>query len=247
MMHSKTIRHKILAAWGTSFFTPAQISRTLCSLNIEHTIIGASQRFKWSDQRTIDGLNEGQPAWPIVCHEIKDIFRAKPPKEPTIVFVCDSIAALSNTNIPILQHKGLHDTIKQALEDSILDMSQEWRLTSTEPKIMEYVALSSKPSFLNEVQTSVYKITPYSERKIIQTALILFLGNRISLKAVKKVLQNNLKAEHIMSLLNSPGASSLKAAMAEVKLGVSTETAAANNGLDVFDVNYIHHTLNKKV
>lgn len=234
---------QIVKAWAVSKWTPAQVTEALTDLRVSHTVVGWSPKLHKLRHQRIDGLNPRQPAWPIVTHSVKDIPRIRVKKTRQILFVCDSIPALSHANLcPLPDLPTLERSIKKALQV----MDDDWSLTFNEPNIQDFVALASKPSFLNQVQTAIYKINPYSDRKIIQSKVIMFLGGKLSIPSLRETLRSSYKYDPIRELLNKPEAVALKNAIDRVRAGEEGDLVAEEMGIEAFDISYILSSLVKQ-
>jgi hypothetical protein len=234
---------KVVGAWAIGDATPSQVSTTLKHLRVSHTVVGWSHTKKARAQRIIDGLCNRQPAWPVVCHSVKDIPRYQTKKSRVILFVCDSPAALGHTNLTQL---ATNDSLENRIVTALLSPWQDWKFCSTEPAILDYVQIATKPSFLRAMQTAVYRINPYDFRKEVQSHLILYLGGQLPYAKVKRLLKSSLKSESILDLLESPEAKTLQAALECVGQGWNPEAAADHFDIDVFDINYIRASLSKQ-
>ncbi len=234
---------QVVGAWAFAHATPAQLSRTLTSLRVSHTVIGWSHEKRTRAQRDIDGLSPRQPAWPIVCHSVKDITRYKTKKSRVILLVCDAPAPLAYTNLNAAPEGAtIEATVKAALTAPWID----WTFESTEPDMMQYVRMATKPSFLRAMQTAVYKINPYDFRKQVQSHLILYLGGRMSYPKVRRLLKSSLKSEPLLDLLESKEAKTLIEALEHVDKGLTPEAAAERFNIEVFDINYVRASLSKQ-
>lgn len=233
----------IVKAWAVSRWTPAQITDGLTELRISHTVVGWSKKLHRLRHQTIDGLTERQPAWPIVTHSVTDIPRIRTKKSRQILFVCDSVPALTHANLtplPVLP------TLDRCLKAALQVMDDDWTFKGTEPDIQDFVAMASKPSFLNQVQTAIYRINPYSDRKIIQLKVIMFLGGQLSVKSLRDTLRSNYRYEPIREILNLPQAVGLKNAIDRVRRGEDGEMVAEELGIEAFDISYILSSLAKQ-
>lgn len=234
---------QILKAWAVSTWVPVDLTEALTELQVSHTIVGWSTEEHRLRARDIDGLAAEQPAWPVIAHSVSDIPRIRINRERQILFVCDSAPALANVNLTPLPEAR---TLRQSLVLALRQLGGNWELVSTEPDIQDYVALASKPSFLNQLQTAIYKINPYADRKIIQQKIIYFLGGKLSINAMREILRSSYKYEPIRELLNLPEAVVLSNAVARARAGEDSEEVAEELGIEPFDISYILSSVNKQ-
>lgn len=235
---------KVVKAWAVSQWTPAQITEALTALGVSHSVIGWSAKHHKMEGYEEDGLTVEQPAWPVVTHSVHDLPKLRLDKERQILFVCDSVPALANLNLtPLPEGRNILVVLKRALQI----MDDDWEYKSTEPDIQDFVAMASKPSLLNQILTAVYKINPYSERKIIQSKIVMFLGGRLSISAMRDTLRSNFKYEPIRELLNRPEAVTLRNAVEEAaRTGIDVDDLAERLGIEAFDISYIMSSITKQ-
>lgn len=235
---------KVVKAWAVSRWTPAQVTEALTSLNVSHTVVGWSKDDHKLKGYHEDGLSIEQPAWPVVTHSIADLPKLRLDKERQILFVCDSVPALANLNLtPLPEGRDIKVVLKRALQI----MDDDWVYKSTEPDIQDFVAMASKPSLLNQILTAVYKINPYSERKIIQNKIVMFLGGKVSISSMRDTLRSNFKYEPIRELLNKPEAVTLRNAVEEARrTGEEIDDLAERLGIEAFDISYILSSIMKQ-
>lgn len=234
---------RVVGAWAMHNATPSEVSNTLTRLSVSHTVVGWSHTKKTRAQRVVDGLCRRQPAWPVVCHSVKDIPKYRVKKSRIILLVCDAPAPLSFTNLNTPELGAtLEDTVKNALTAPWID----WTFECKEPDILDFVDVATKPSFLRSMQTAVYKINPYDFRKQVQSHLILYLGGQLSYTKVRRLLKSSLKSEPLLDLLETPAAKTLQEALRLVDKGWNPEAAADHHDIDVFDINYVRASLTKQ-
>lgn len=237
----------ILKGYGVIDMSPIQVSETLRQLNVSHTIEGGYMRHM---QYTVDGLCKEQPAWPIVIDRLKTVPKVRTSKERMIYLICDSRAALANTNAgqqlwPVPGVSDFTDALRMALNTAHV-LNQPWKLVKQEPSIDDFVNAASKPSFLNHVQTQIYKINPYDLRKEVQGMVILHLSGMASPAKLKAKLKSSFKLENLAALMQDPHASELRAACESVlKYKQKPEDAAKVSGVSTFDILYLVNSARK--
>lgn len=239
----------ILKGYGVIDLSPIQVSEALRQLRVSHTIEGGYMRHM---VYTIDGLSKVQPAWPIVVDTLKAVPKVRTKKERMIYLICDSRAALANTNADKLlwpesreTHGGLSSALRLALNSAHV-ANEEWALVRTDPSIDDFVNASSKPSFLNHVQTAVYKINPYDLRKEVQSLVILYLSGKVSPTKMRAKLKSSFKLEALLLLMTDPQAGKLRAACEEaLRKKVTVEEIAKRTGVASFDLLYILNSARK--
>jgi hypothetical protein len=234
----------ILSAFGIPDYSPLQVSELLKYLSMSHTLEGGYVRHLTC---TVDGLCKEQPVWPIVVDRIKAIPRIRTTTDRQVLFVCDSRAALSQTNLGTElwpEHRGIETlrTLKKVLVQS--NKSKGWTLTTSEPTTLEYVESASKPSYLNLIQTLLYKLTPYALRKEVQHLVISYLAGTASYTALNKKLRSSLKLQDLSVLLNDPKAKELRAAVSLLS-SMSVEEVAKTTGFQTFEILYISRSNDK--
>lgn len=229
----------ILAAFGLVDRSPIEISEILKGLKMSHSFVGGFGR---TMHLTIDGLNPGQPVWPVVIDRVRAVPKVQSDKDRFVYFVCDSRAALSLSNVSTSlwpEHRilGYEDAIKQALMDAH-GRTENWALSLNEVSFTDYVNQAAKPSFLNHIQSAIYKITPYPKRKEIQKACISYLAGGSTLPPLKRALKSNLRLADLLALMDSPEARNLREACAAMRRG-TVEQVAKEFGVETFEIMFL--------
>lgn len=233
-------------AWASVFYSPLQLSQALRSLQVSHS----TYAFVQSDQESryrhrISDFGYEQPAWPIILTSVLDMGKLdKINRSPLIVFVCDSYATLSHTNITMMPNTGcIVDDVKQCLLNS---KPGPFDFQFKIPKITDFVAIAAKPSFINKLQTATYKINPYALRVDLQKKFVLHIAGRISRKRVRDAAKQSLRSESIiMPLLEDPDCQKLIEVVKAVKNGADVYDVANRYNIESFDVNYILNSESK--
>ena len=228
----------ILAAYGILDYSPIQVSEFLRRLRMSHTLEGGLRHLT----HTLDGLCKEQPLWPIVVDKVKAIHKLRMKTERTILLVCDSRAALSTTNVRTElwpEHRGsdMVDALKAAMLATNKN-SCEWELTNNEPSTLDYVNSATKPSFVNLLQTEIYKLTPYALRKEVQQVVIAYLAGTASYTSMHKKLKSSLKLQTLAGLMHLPKAKELREAVLMLG-GASVEEVAKKTGYETFELLYL--------
>jgi hypothetical protein len=121
---------------------------------------------------------------------------------------------------------------------STTSRSEPFEFKKIEPSIADYVNAATKPSFLNHIQTSIYKIQPYGLRKEVQAMCIAYLAGGTSLAVLKRKLRSNFKLEDLAKLMLAEKAKQLKDAVALLK-GLPVDQVAKKTGFEQFELNYV--------
>ena len=228
----------ILDAFGIPDYSPLQVSEFLRALNMSHTLEGGFLRHLTC---TVDALCTEQPVWPVVIDRIKAIPRIRTTVDRQVLFVCDSLSALSTTNIGTdlwPENRG-HDAVRKFKKVLIrASKSKGWELTTKELTTLEYVESASKPSYLNWIQSAIYKITPYALRKEVQQLVISYLAGGASYTALNKKLRSSLKLQDLHELLNQPKAKELREAVLMLSR-LPVEEVAKVTGFEQFEILYV--------
>jgi hypothetical protein len=229
----------ILAAYGIPDYSTIQMSECLRDLRLSHTIEGGFIRHMVC---TVDGLCKEQPVWPIVVDRVKAIPKLRTNKSHTVLFVCDSRAALATTNLdrilwPEQRSTNFGDDLKLALIKA-RRQTEDWTLVNNEPTTLDYVNSATTPSFVNKCQDAIYKITPYALRKEVQQLLIAYLAGTASYTALNKKLKTSLKLQTLSDLMHTPKAKELRDAVAMLSK-TSVEEVAKKTGFQTFELLYL--------
>jgi hypothetical protein len=229
----------ILNAYGLVDCSPIEASEILKRFQLSHSVVGGFIR---TMAVTIDGLSAAQPAWPVVIDKLKTIPKIKTKRSPLIYFVCDARTALGQSNVsqmlwPERRTKSLEDSIKDALVHA-LDAEASWSLTVNEPSLSDYVLIASKPAFLNLIQGSIYRITPYPKRKEVQKLCIQYLAGMVPLAKVKTILKSSLKFNDLLSMMDSDKALNLREAIKATN-SKPVEQVCKEFGVEQFEIMYV--------
>jgi hypothetical protein len=160
-------------------------------------------------------------------------------KWPRILFVCDSPSALSQCNVLCITEcttERLSAALKLATAQPV---PEGWKLQRNEPTILDYVQTATKPSYLNHIQTALYRITPYALRKDVQYTTIAFLDGQISLKTLRVKLKSNYKLAELLELVGDPKAEELRRAVARFKATNMLDETAKEFNVETFEILYV--------
>jgi hypothetical protein len=229
----------ILSAFGIVDSSPIQVSEILKSLSMSHSFVGGHGK---TERLTVDGLCTEQPVWPVIIDRVKAVSKVHTEYNRLVYFVCDARAPLAICNLSQAlwpEHRNdmdLEFAIRNALERSN-ELDHDWQLRVSEPTLDEYVNIASKPSFLNGVQGTIYRITPYALRKEVQKLCIAYLAGAVSLTAVKRKLKSSYKLADLLVLMDSDKARNLKDAVAATRYK-TVEVVAKEYSVETFEVLY---------
>lgn len=223
----------IIHAYGV-LASPMDVSNALSSLNVSHGMVSSSLRSEVSEVH--HGLK--QPSWPIVLPSVKAVQRFKASRKSQILFICDSLAQLSLCNVRVMKPQDLKVGLVAALEYAI-ENPVTWKLEMRTISFDEYVTANTKPSFLNGVQTELYRITPYDLRKSAQAVVIGYLAGAESRKNLMAKLNSSYKLDRLKALLTDPKCTELKEAVAEYGKTQNVELAAEKYKVATFEILYL--------
>lgn len=240
----------ILGMFGVIDLSPIQVSDMLKRLKMSHTIEGGVRHISY----TIDGLCKEQPVWPVVIDRVKAIPKVRIQKDRMVYFVCDSRASLASTNgsqflwpvaSPHSMMLRVQDALQMAHKVGLMNPIG-WELHTSEPSISDYVNAASKPSFLNHIQTAVYKINPYALRKEVQALIILFLSGKIPASKLRAKLKSSFKFDDLTRLMNDPNVPKIREACElHLKRGLSIEAVEKQTGVATFELLYLVNSARK--
>jgi len=129
-------------------------------------------------------------------------------------------------------------SVQKALEYAVANPI-EWKLAVVEPTLDEYVKHATKPSFLNDVQTEIYRITPYDLRKAVQSEVIAYLGGLLGYRKLMARLNSSHKLTKIKTLVLAPKCAVLKDAITAYRHGQDLKEVAEAYKVETFEIMYI--------
>ncbi len=231
---------RIIHAYGL-LASPLQVSAVLTQLKVGHTV--------FKDSLTAPGtelhFDHRQPAWPVILPTIQAMSRYRCKANKQILMICDSLALLSTCNLRTLKPHNMEVTLKKALEYAVANPMDGWALVRREPSIKEYVDNATTPSYLNLIQSDLYKITPYDLRREVQALLIGCLaGVETKAKLVAK-LKSSHKLDSLLELIKDPKFIGLRDAVALFKSNGDADATALSTGYQSFEILYVTRSANK--
>lgn len=231
---------KIIHAYGL-LASPLQVSAVLTQLKVGHTLFKDSLMSPGKELH----FDSRQPAWPVVLPTIQAMSRYRCGADKQILMICDSLALLSTCNLRTLKPHNMEVTLKKALEYAVANPMDGWHLIRTEPSIKEYVDSATTPSYLNLIQSDLYKITPYDLRREVQALLIGCLaGMEPRAKLVAK-LKSSQKLDGLLELIKDPKFMGLKEAVALFRTNGDVDTTALATGYQTFEILYVTRSASK--
>lgn len=230
----------VVHAFG-ALASPLELSAALTQLRIAHIVVDNSLMAR---PYVVDiGLQ--QPAWPVILPSLKALRRFDLPHQRQILYVCGSTAELEATNLRVI--KDWKATLIQSLKYAVLhEFQPTWELQVKEMAIEDYVEIATKPSFLGDVQTAIYKITPYDLRKAVQAQFIAYLAGIGGFQALRTKLSSSYKLEVLRSLLADPRCAVLRNAVTWAKKTGDVENVAVQTGVEKYEIMYLLRSTAKK-
>jgi len=231
----------ILGAFGVVHLSPLEVVQALTELRTSYTLVSRERNLK---VHTSDGLCEAQPAWPIVIDSLKALNKVRGvPHDRHVYLIVDSRAALSHTNVDktLWPESGTQAEFRTNLKKALrlaAKSTYEWRLVNSEPSITEYVNSATKPSFLNFIQTELYKITNYQLRKEVQGLTIAYLAGALPISVLRRRIKSSHKLTALGTYVLSDKAKQLKDAIAMLKT-TSMEQVVKSTGFQQFELMYV--------
>lgn len=207
--------------FATPVYSAWEISDALSQLRVSHSIL-----VKKTTPPLVRNLSRPQPKWVHVSASVYDLRRG------SVNFITASYAELSLTNYPRFpESMDLDAGLRHMLQNPVLTAP-----SVTKMRPIDYVNQVSKPSLLNNIQTQVYKIQPYSLRKETQAMILDFFGSKISKKTMVYALRRSFKTAGLIPLMEQGLA--LRDAVARLK-SESVEAVAQDTGIPTFDLLYL--------
>jgi hypothetical protein len=224
---------KPVKAFGTARYSPLDISLELKRLKVSHSIKVRSSIPNRVCSEKLVNCKVPQPSW-VHLTDSTDYLR-----NDAINFISASFSELALTTISKLPPRdSLSESLTESLTVDFLAYIPEKQVLSP----MDYVNIVAKPSLLNAIQTTVYKINPYQLRKDIQEMVLQFLNSQLSVGQMKATLKANLKLEPLIPMLIE--AIPLREAVARLKTE-PVETVALETGFPSFELMYVQKVRKK--
>lgn len=225
----------VIHAYGI-LASPTQVVEALNSLNISFAVVNGRLKARTK----IKDVGGRQPAWPVVLPSLSALTRYKCDSERQVLFICDSITALTHCNIRVIRPGNYQESIRKALHYAVVNpFDPSWVPDQQEPTIEEYVNNATKPSFLNMLQTEFYRLVPYDLRKEVQALVIGYLAGVETKTKLMAKLATSYKLDKIKNLVKDPKCSELRDAIALYRKNQSEEETAALTGFETFEILYI--------
>lgn len=230
--------NKVIHAFGIPS-SPLHVSTALSHLGISHSVVNGVLRTANNEIH----VAKKQPAWPVVLPSVSYIPRNQCDRENQILFVCGALAQLTTCNMPIIRLNGSMGSIMRdlaaALDYALAHPIQGWKLQQKVPSIHDYVTHATKPSFLNDLQNLIYKITPYDLQKQVRILIIEYLAGKGSRTALVSKLKSSHKLTGLLTLIQSPKTAELCAAVELFRKTKSIEQVCLQTGFESFEILYI--------
>ena len=215
-----------------------EICQTLSQMKKNYDIYGE----KFNEYKRVK--HSSRQAFPIYI--VQSLKRAKRLSnlESGLMIICDSHPALRKANASKLLYPGIK--LKQALYKAISECStrkanKKFIKLKVEPlKLKEVLKVATTYSFLNGIQTALYKITPYSLRKSSQTAIISYFYGDLPYNKLMQHLESSEKLKTLLNLCKDKQAKALREACIEaVQNPTKLEKIAKASGFASFEILYI--------
>ncbi len=239
----------IIGVYGTTL-PPLAVSSTLKILRIGHTLVnGATNNPSYENQH----FGKHQPGWPVIVSNVGLLSRFQCSTDRQVLFVCDSLPILMSCNLRVIKtpmemnYQDYTHNMALALNHAVSHPLDGWELTRKEPSIIEYVNLATKPSFLNNMQTEIYKITPYALRLEVKALIIGYLAGVESRAKLIAKLKTSLKLNNLLALIMDSKTPLLKEAVALFNRTQDIEATAKATGFETFEILYVVNSNRKTV
>ena len=229
----------MLSIYGIYHKSPREVARELMRHNISFTIYG-----KEYDQ--IKKIKKNDQPFDIIL--IDGLDRAKKISSNGMMIVCDSKTALARTNCDRTLYPGfkLNVALEKAIEQT-KDKKRQITLRIKDWTLKEILKTATTYSFLNGIQTALYKITPYSLRKESQKAIIAYFYGAIDKNKLNILLESSKKLATLHELCNCEEADRLRlACMESIKDRLHTVEICKKYGFEEFEVVYIIKSYEKE-
>lgn len=236
----------ILQAYGIPSASPLQVSNELSALRVSHSIHGIALRTT-VDRPTIKHTSHEQPYWVIIVHRVANIRKVQI-NRPCVLLVCDAYAQLQTCNVGVFPFTGLQDSLQQALVNATSHPVQGgWKLIQRSPTIDDYVNTATKPSYLNHLQSALYRILPYGLRKEVQALTIGYLAGVTSKSRLIEKLKSSFKLDELRTLLKDPKAGELREAVALFRKNNDLDLTVKETKFESFEILYVVNSSKKAI
>lgn len=222
---------KSAIVFATPLYSSWQLSDALTQLRVSHSVCAKRK----TQPPMVRNLRRQQPRWVHVTTDVRDI------KSGSVNFITASYAELSLTNYPRLREDlgDIDATLRHALNNLVSTVP---RVESRQP--MDYVNEVSKPSLLNNIQTQLYKIQPYSLRKETQASVLSYFASKTSRNKIVRELERSFKTTGLIPLIDE--GAKLRDAVARLKQE-PLELVAEQTGISTFDLLYLSKVRSKEI
>ena len=219
-----------------------EICQTLSQMNKSYEIYGK----KFNEYKQVLAKSTRQ-AFPI--YVVDSLKRAKKlisrnTLNSGLMIICDSHPALQKTNTSKLLYPGIK--LKQAIAKAIAECKEKKQnkkhiqLHVDALKLKEVLKVATTYSFLNGIQTALYKITPYSLRKNTQIAIISYFYGDLPYTKLITHLESSNKLKTLLELCKDKQAKALREACIEARQNPEkVEKIAKASGFASFEIVYI--------
>jgi hypothetical protein len=223
----------VINAYGV-LASPLQISAAMTALRVSHVVIDSSLRAR----PTVVENAAKQPAWPVIMPNIKAVGRHWLDYQQQILYVCGSLAELQSTNLRII--KDWRTNLAASLKHAVVNpFAEDWKFSSNEMPIEDFVHVATKPSFLNHVQNEIYKLTPYDLQRTVRHLILGYLSGTESYTKLRQKLNSSFKLERLKALMADPQCAVLKSAVQDYRKSHNEELVAKAHGVETFEILYI--------
>lgn len=215
-----------------------EVCQTLSQINRSYDIYGE----KFNEYKHIKSSKKQS----IPIYAVQSLKRAQKLSKlkPGLMIICDSYPALKKSNVSKLLYPGFK--LKQAIYKAINECKERKRLDKkialkVEPlRLKEVLKTATTYSFLNGIQTALYKITPYSLRKQSQIAIISYFYGDLPYNKLILHLESSAKLKTLLDLCKDKQAKALREACIEARHNPNKlEKIAKASGFASFEIVYI--------
>lgn len=215
-----------------------EICQTLSQLNLNYSIFGE----KFNQYKQVK--NKEKQSFAIYIVESLDRAKKLHALDSGLMIILDSIPALKKANVSKLLYPGLK--LKQAIKKAIFECKERKKNNKllslkVEPlRLGEVLKVATTYSFLNGIQTALYKITPYDLRKNTQIKVISYFYGDLAYRDLMQHLESSSKLDRLKTLCKDKQAKALREACLEVRNNPDKVNKIAKaSGFASFELVYI--------
>lgn len=216
-----SLEGQAIAVWSSPVYSRWELSDGLRQLRVTHTI---DPEDKMCRARRIN-MKRSQPREVHIAGSISGL------RPNAINFIVASYGLLSHTNIPSIQGTDLDQALRLAL---LSDRVTKVKVLKLGP--VDFMNLIAKPSLLNEIQTEIHRIQPYSLRKETNSMVIRYFNSKIGKRQLVQFLNRSLKLDRLKQAVLK--GDNLRAAVAQLP-SMDAETIALQMDVPAFDIVYL--------